>query len=93
MIRHIVLATLITLSCCTPPPIDPLPPKPVSPPGSAEGACRNLRDLHCPDGDPTPDGHTCEEVLEHALASDATRINAVCLETIKACSDEQRCSQ
>lgn len=68
---------------------------PVTPTWTAadyEAACSHLRAIHCPDGDPTPGGATCETVLADMVAN-GVRVDVGCLAQIPACGDESRCSR
>jgi hypothetical protein len=54
-------------------------------------ACRNLRALHCPDGDPTPAGASCETVMRTVNGTGAATVAATCIAAAKSCADEARC--
>jgi hypothetical protein len=89
VIRWLVL--LVTIAC-TPGPNPP--PSPITPTGvraTCAGACANLRSLGCPDGDPTPEGETCEAICENARASDGARLDIACLQAASSCEVAVEC--
>lgn len=89
---------LLALGACNPlnplPPATPLDPPPT--PGTAadcKAACAHLVALHCPSGDPTPQGGTCEQVCLNTEESGYASMNPRCLAQIKACADEEACTE
>jgi hypothetical protein len=91
----------------TPPPMPVAPPPPSdagSPPvvmdaarlDACDRACRNLRARHCPDGDPTPAGTTCEAFCRAEKARPESRLTArylACLAAITTCASEDGCAR
>lgn len=92
-----ILALVIAGSGCTP-FVDPTPPPgPSALDGGAkacDASCTRYRELKCPEGASTADGHTCEEVCTNAstngidLAGPATcTTKAITCEEIRSCSE------
>lgn len=89
-------------SHCPSPAPNPPPPPPISQDattvdgvtlGPCGFACTRYRQLGCPEGAPTPAGHSCEEVCENAAQngidlggpSTCTAVAGTCQE-VRACS-------
>lgn len=84
------MADLILGACNTPNP----PPPRVLPNGekaTCAGACERLRELGCEEGEPTPDGDTCEDVCFNALNVPAARLDVACLQTAPSCEAARNC--
>src|SRR3990167_5158725 len=76
--RNLLFLLALAPTACPPDPEVPVGPKPkpigqdaaVLPDGAlatpCEAACAAYRGLECPEGLPTPKGHTCEEVCQNA---------------------------
>jgi hypothetical protein len=53
----------VLLTACPPEPVTPTPsPDGAAPVGPCAAACARLRDLRCPEGEPSPGGVSCEQV-------------------------------
>lgn len=68
----------LLLACAGAPP----EPKPPEPGRDCKNACSRLRELRCDEGDPTPDGATCEEVCANGMAD---RYDLGCIEAVEQC--------
>ncbi len=68
----------------------PTPRKPARPDLCA-AACSHLRDLGCPEGEPTPGGATCEDWCTAVEDSGAATLNPECLAGVKSCSEVDAC--
>lgn len=54
-------------------------------------ACRHLRALGCPDGQPTPAGASCEEVMRASLPP-VGGVDPKCIARAKTCDQEVTCT-
>lgn len=85
------LLALLVAGCTLLP--DPMPPRPVpADPSACPAICAHLRELHCPDGQPTPLGRTCEDVCTSGLASGLVNWDPDCMRHLPTC-DESSCSR
>lgn len=84
---------VLALVCgCTHPVLVP-PPEPVEPPkGDVERVCEKLRVLECEEGQPTPEGSTCEEVLNNAAKEGIDLVgNVECTLAAETCAEARTC--
>ncbi len=65
MIRSLLIAAALWLCAC-PPPAPAPPPGPLA---SCARACAAYSTMGCAEGQPTREGHSCEEVCEMARVS------------------------
>lgn len=94
--KNLLLVILACLFCCgcgscplvpTPAPIDPRDAT------TCPGACMHLRQLGCEEGQPLPDGTTCEVFCERTQAA-GHALRPSCVMQITTCAElESRCSQ
>jgi hypothetical protein len=85
------LALCLTLLAC-----NPLLPEPAPVPQQRDdvpcaNACSRLRSLSCDEGEPTPDGTTCEEVCRGVNESSAVTWPTGCVAAAKDCSEARAC--
>lgn len=69
-VRFLLLAGAIisfvgVAGCPITPVPTPPPPTPTDGPATCRDACARLLILHCPAGEPTPEGASCEKVCEN----------------------------
>lgn len=57
-----------------------------------QAACAALRAHHCPDGDPTPRGGTCEAVCLNTERSGYASMHPACVAKIDSCAGEDACA-
>lgn len=89
-----LVAALLGLSACgggTP------PPEPSYPDGGAASercgaACENLRRLGCPEGEPTEDGTTCEELCRRVETESGLSVWPACVEELDHCPMGDECT-
>jgi hypothetical protein len=95
-----LLAVLRALTACHPASAPaPLPPAPAplgdaGPADSCARACARLRALGCSDGQPTPQGASCETVCRTASAEPAAMLTPTyldCLALLTRCDAEGSC--
>lgn len=71
------------------------PPEPAPDPSDESGCaagCEALRALGCPDGDPTPEGDTCEAVCDNAVQNKIP-IPTACWSESESCDQATACSE
>lgn len=68
----------------------PIPNGPVTD-DTVTAACANLRRIGCPEGQATPGGATCEEVLRANIPPNGG-VDANCLTVVTTCDQESRCT-
>lgn len=97
----------LLLAACPPDPETPVGPKPkpvgqdaaVLPDGAlatpCEAVCYAYRALECPEGLPTPKGHTCEEVCQNAALHGIDLGGDVrgCIVKAGTCQEVRACSE
>lgn len=66
MRRIFLLVSILGLGCAPYSPDLKVTPTVVVPSDECGEACQYWRGLHCPEGEPTPAGMTCEEVCRNA---------------------------
>jgi len=54
-------------------------------------ACIHLRDLGCPEGDPLPDGTSCEKFCSETQKA-GHDLHPGCIAKIQSCEDQHLCS-
>jgi hypothetical protein len=97
MIKKISCVFLLVLgaSCSPPaawpPPVNHTTPISAGTPADCQAMCENLRLLHCPAGDPTPKGATCEAVCENTESSGYATENPFCQAHVKTCEAADAC--
>lgn len=69
------------------------PSAPHADPNACGAICSHLRDLKCPNGEPTPGGRTCEDICRHGLESHLVNLDETCMRTLARCDDEPACSR
>lgn len=79
---HWAALTLLLLAC------EPAYPRPDA--GCAR-ACENLRALGCPEGEPTPDGATCETWCSGVQKSGAYTLDTECVTRAADCNEVEEC--
>lgn len=97
---------LIAAACAAcpppPPPEDPEPtptadpdlPPPPTDGRACERACGRLRQLSCPEGEPSPKGEPCEAWFCNAVDSKIVDLDPECVARVNACSEvDGRCRQ
>lgn len=89
MVRRFALALILT-AC------NPLLPEPAPVPQTRDDvpcadACSRLRSLSCNEGEPTPDGTTCETICEDTNASGAVTYPTGCVAAAKDCAEARAC--
>ena len=97
MIQKIHFVFLLVAASCT--PAAPWPPPAVThdsaisagTPADCRAMCENLRRLHCPAGEDTPKGASCETVCENTEASGYATENPVCQAHVKTCAAADAC--
>lgn len=71
-------------------------PRPVQPdagtPADCDAACKHLRALKCPEGEPTAKGASCEDVCNNAENSQTITLSPVCVVKIKTCDEVDSCT-
>jgi len=74
--------------------ITPLRPGPADAgtPADCATACDHLRELGCPEAEPTPGGATCEEVCRNAEASGTFTLNPRCIAELGSCDGLDSCT-
>lgn len=96
--KTLLFALAVLLSACSSyasvPPQPPGDPQ-VSEPGTpvdCQAACAALRAHHCPSGDPTPQGGSCEDVCNSTEASGYASMHPRCLAKIQSCDGVDACA-
>lgn len=85
----ILAAALVTACASTPRPLHPEPDVVVVYPADAcPMACARLQTLGCPEGDPTPDGTSCETVCRNA----GDLVDAPCVTTARSREELASCN-
>jgi len=87
------LIALALTACPGPEPVRPHPPDPAPAPEACDAACDKWRQLGCPEGQPTPNGASCEDVCRNAEESGATVLNPACVLSAPTCEDARRCTR
>lgn len=87
----LALASCSTYSGLAPVPINHNGAIQSGTPADCHAMCENLRALHCPAGDNTPKGDTCEAVCENTEASGYVSENPVCQAHVKTCAAADAC--
>ena len=82
-----VLLTLTLVGCTA---VD-VPHRPPADPSGCPAACERLRELGCPEGDPTPEGAPCEAVCREVQASQLGVIDTQCLIAAPSCAAAGEC--
>lgn len=93
-ITFLALVTgLLVAGCPLPGPPEPPGPPPGPHPQGATcvTACAKLNELGCPEGEPTPDGKSCEAVCENVQASGIISWNLDCRSVITECGQTDSC--
>jgi hypothetical protein len=97
-IRIVMALVCLSYTCCTPVPQEPSVPiqnhnGPLATGNSDDcrDMCVNLRARHCPAGDPTPKGATCEAVCENAETSGYASENPRCQAKATSCDAADAC--
>ena len=92
-VSHPLYSFLMLAACASAPPPTP-PPPPAPGVVSCEDYCRHLRDeLHCPQGENTKDGGTCEAVCENIAMSGYVQNQRACSMAAKTCAEVDRCEE
>lgn len=91
-----ILCLFLLCASCTslstlPPPVNHNGPLATGTPDDCKAMCENLRRLHCPAGDNTPQGEPCEAVCENTEASGYVSENPVCQAHVKTCEAADAC--
>jgi len=81
------LALILALVGCVP-PVVVVPNRDVDCPA----ACQRLRELNCPEGDPLPDGTTCEKFCSDTQKA-GHDLHPECIAKIGTCADQAKCSK
>lgn len=68
-------------------------PIPTGTPSDCQDACDNLRKLHCPAGDPTAKGASCEAVCINTESSGYASMNPRCEAKATSCDAADACSE
>ncbi len=98
-VLFLLVPTLLAAECQQPapeprpaPPPDPAPPPPPPDPtvGCAE-ACTHLRELRCPQAQPTEAGASCEQVCANVNASGTLLLDTKCVVQASSCDAADRC--
>lgn len=98
IIRIVAALVCLSYSCCTPIAPSAVPVQNHNGPlatGSAEDChamCGNLRAHHCPAGDPTRKGATCEAVCENTESSGYASENPRCQARAASCEAADACA-
>lgn len=61
-------------------------------PADCSAACDRLRELKCPEGEPTPGGASCEDVCNNAEQSETITLMPSCVMKIGACDGVHDCT-
>lgn len=77
---------LVVTGCRTFPP-----PKPIDGAATCADACDRGTVLGCPWAAPTPNGETCVEVCENAVASGLVALGLGCMASAGSCSEADAC--
>jgi hypothetical protein len=76
---------LLVLAC----ELTPVTPRGVN---DVERRCNRLRDLGCPEGDSTPKGATCEEVVHNAAEAGIDLVGGIdCTMASRSCDEARAC--
>lgn len=89
--KYLILALVIAGCTCRNTPVPPV----VIPPNDTDScgaACVHLRQLHCPEGEPLPDGTTCEAFCVNTQQN-GHALRPSCVQNITACSQINTCNQ
>lgn len=84
----VVAAALLTCERPNPPPPRMLPDGARA---TCPGMCEHLRALGCEEGEPTPEGATCEAICEHAISVPYSRLDIACVQAAPSCVAARRC--
>lgn len=80
-----VFIVQIGCSGCSGSKITPVPnPAVITDTNMCEPACKHLRELHCPQGEPLSDGTSCETVCVNTQKH-GVWLNPTCVITLKTC--------
>lgn len=87
---RITVSTLVTILCLTGCIWGPsIPATPVIPKDTnCPAACQHFRDLGCEEGDPLPDGTTCEKFCEDTQAA-GHALRPSCIMTLTSCDPKE----
>lgn len=78
--RLLSLVALVLLGC-----------SPAVAPTAERGYCEAARALGCPEGDPTPEGASCEVVLRETTAAGIPYPEPSCVERARDCASLSHC--
>jgi hypothetical protein len=79
-----ILAALQIAATCSTHPVEPEP--------GCEAACQRMRELGCEEGNPTPEGATCEEICIEAERSGLADVDTKCIVELEACGSYDVCT-
>lgn len=90
------IASLLLVSCSTAgivsAPVNHNGPLPTGTVTDCIVMCAHLQIMHCPSGDPTPKGATCEAVCENTESSGYASENPRCQAKATSCESADACS-
>lgn len=97
MLRFIALLALCASASCatyknTPPHPTPAPLPPAGSEADCTAACANMRRLHCPAGNPTEKGASCEAVCINIESSGYATMSPLCVARAPSCDEADACT-
>jgi hypothetical protein len=90
--RFIAVVLLASCSSALTPPVNHNGPLQAGTVSDCIVMCAHLQILHCPAGDPTPKGATCEAVCENTESSGYASENPRCQAQATSCQAADACS-
>lgn len=94
MFIRLMLLFLVVSSCAAtlPAVVNHNGPLPTGTPSDCQAACDNLRKLHCPAGEPTAKGASCEAVCINTESSGYASMNPRCEAKASSCDAADACA-
>jgi hypothetical protein len=86
--RYLIAWCIAWCIACGPTPVPG--PAPRETPETCASACENFRKLGCEEGDPTPEGKTCEDVCTQAGQS-YVGLDTQCVTRATSCEEARAC--
>lgn len=87
------LGLFVLGSRCKPDPVIYRPmPADAGTPADCDAACKHLRALKCPEGEPTAKGASCETVCNNTEGSGTITLSPACVAQIQTCSEVDSCT-
>lgn len=85
------LLILVAVAGCPKPVPPPVPPTPPDGAATCATACERMRELHCIDVEPTPEGATCDDICQNIIDSEILTWDLDCRTMATSCDEVENC--